>query len=81
MDSTIKRTTIRGLWGAACIIALAIQPFTASPAVAVTTLPVLWTAGGHSAGVDSAGNSARMASDARAILPSCLDRHMRVILP
>ena len=33
-------------------------------AVAATTLPVLWSAGGLSAGVDSVGQSARMASDA-----------------
>ena len=36
----------------------------AGPAVAATTLPVLWTAGGHSAGADSAGQSAHMAVDA-----------------
>ena len=64
MNSTMKHTKVRCLWGAACIITLAIQPFTASPAAAVTTVPVLWTAGGHSAGGDSAGQSARMASDA-----------------
>ena len=33
-------------------------------AVAATTLPVLWTAGGLSAGNDSAGNAARIAADA-----------------
>ena len=32
-------------------------------AVTVTTLPVLWSAGGLSAGVDSAGQSARMTTD------------------
>jgi len=63
MNSTMKRTTIRGLWGAAWIITLAMQPFAASPAVAVTTPPVLWTAGGHSAGNDSAGQAARVATD------------------
>ena len=64
MNSTMKRTTMPGLFWAACIISLAIQPFTASPAVAATTLPVLWTAGGLSAGIDSAGNAARMTTDA-----------------
>ena len=39
------------------------QLFTASPAVAATTLPVLWTAGGLSAGLDSAGNAGRIATD------------------
>ena len=37
---------------------------TASPAVGATTLPALWTAGGLSAGIDSAGQAARIASDA-----------------
>ena len=64
MNSTMKRITVRGLLLAACIISLAMQPFTASPAVAATTLPVLWTAGGLSAGLDSAGQAARIASDA-----------------
>ena len=64
MNSTLKRITVRGLLLAACIISLAMQPFTASPAVAATTLPVLWTAGGLSAGNDSAGQAARMATDA-----------------
>lgn len=35
-----------------------------SPYVAVTALPVLWTAGGLSAGTESAGQAARIASDA-----------------
>ena len=55
MNSTIKRITVRGLVLAACIISLAMQPFTASPAVAATTLPVLWTAGGLSAGTRQRG--------------------------
>ena len=36
----------------------------ASPAIGATTVPVLWTAGGLSAGTDSAGQAARIASDA-----------------
>lgn len=36
----------------------------ASPAVGATTIPVLWSAGGLSAGFDSAGQAARLASDA-----------------
>ena len=64
MKPTLKRITVRGLLLAACIIPLALQPFTASPAVAATTLPVLWTAGGLSAGTDSAGQAARIATDA-----------------
>ena len=48
-NSTVKRITMRGLLLVACIISLAIQPFTASPAFAATTLSVLWTAGGLSA--------------------------------
>jgi len=35
----------------------------ATPAVAATTLPVVWTAGGLSAGIDSAGQAARITSD------------------
>jgi len=38
--------------------------FTASPAAGATTVPTLWTAGGLSAGTDSAGQAARMAADA-----------------
>jgi len=59
-----ERITVRRLFWAACVTLLAIQPLTANPAAAVTTVPVLWTAGGLSAGADSAGQSARMASDA-----------------
>jgi hypothetical protein len=62
----LKRITVRGLLLAACIISLAIQTFTASlnVAAAAITLPVLWTAGGLSAGIDSAGQAARIATDA-----------------
>jgi hypothetical protein len=64
MNSAMKRVTVRGLLLAVCIITLAMQRFTASPAVAATSLPVLWTAGGLSAGNDSAGQAARIATDA-----------------
>ena len=64
MHSMMKRITVRGFIGATCITSLTIQPFTASPALAVPTPPLLWAVGGLSAGVDSAGNSARIASDA-----------------
>jgi PKD repeat protein len=37
---------------------------TATVVVAATTIPVLWTAGGLSAGTDSAGQAARIATDA-----------------
>jgi hypothetical protein len=66
MNSTLKHLSVHGLLLAACIISLAMQPFTASAGVATaatTTLPVLWTAGGLSAGLESAGNAARIASD------------------
>ncbi len=64
MTSTMKRVTLRGLSLVACIVALGMQAFTPSPAVAATTLPVLWTAGGLSAGIDSAGQAGRIAADA-----------------
>jgi len=63
-NSKLKRLTMRGLLLAAIIMSLVMQPFTASPAMAATTIPVLWTAGGLSAGSDSAGQAARMAVDA-----------------
>ena len=55
---------VRGLLLVACIISLAMQPLTASRVVVASTLPVLWTAGGLSAGNDSAGQAARIATDA-----------------
>ena len=64
MNPVLKRITLRGLLLAALMVSLVLQPFTASPAVAAITLPVLWTAGGLSAGNDSAGQAARMAVDA-----------------
>lgn len=64
MNSMLKRIMVRGLFVLAGIISLGMQPFTASPAIAATALPVLWTAGGHSAGADAAGQSAQMAVDA-----------------
>jgi len=64
VNSTMKRTTVRGIFRAACIISLAMQPLTASPAFAATTVPVLWTAGGVSISIDNAGQAAGMATDA-----------------
>ena len=80
MNSTLKRITVRGLLLAACIISLAMQPFTASPAVAATTLPVLWTAGGLSAGTRQRrpGRPDRRPMP-RATLPWCRDRPVGVI--
>ncbi|HEY0725302.1 MAG TPA: hypothetical protein VGD41_15155, partial [Pyrinomonadaceae bacterium] len=62
MNSMLKRTTVRGLF---CVanFSLAMQLSTASPALAVPTLPMLWSAGGLSAGSDSAGQSVRIAAD------------------
>ena len=45
-------------------VALMLLGVTAGSAGGATTLPVLWTAGGLSAGADAAGNSARLAIDA-----------------
>jgi hypothetical protein len=64
INSTLKRITVPGLLLAACIISLAMRSFTASPAFAATTLPVLWTAGGLDAGSTGAGQAARIATDA-----------------
>ena len=64
MNPVLKRITLRGLLLAALMVSLVLQPFTSSPAVAAITPPVLWTAGGLSAGNDSAGQAARMAVDA-----------------
>jgi hypothetical protein len=41
----MKHIMVRGLLVAACIISLAIQPFTASAAGGATQIPVLWTFG------------------------------------
>ena len=59
-----KLTVVRGLLLAACVISFAALLFAAGSAVAATTPPVLWTAGGLSAGNDSAGQAARLAVDA-----------------
>lgn len=66
MNSSLKRFTVRSLLLTAFILSLAVHPFTASPnvAAAAITLPVLWTAGGLSAGNDSAGQAARITTDA-----------------
>lgn len=63
MNSTLKRITVRVLLVAACMISPAMGVFAASPAVAATSLTVLWTAGGLDSGSTGAGNSARIASD------------------
>jgi len=61
--STGKRNTMSRLFLAGCSISLAMQLVLASPVVASTPLPVLWTGGGLSAGTDSAGQAARIATD------------------
>lgn len=64
MNPTLKRIPMRGLLSAACVISLAMQVFIASPAIAAAQIPVLWTAGGLSAGNDGVGQAARIATDA-----------------
>jgi PKD repeat protein len=64
MNLTLKRLPMRVLLSAIYIISLAMQVFIASPAIAAAQIPVLWTAGGLSAGNDSAGQAARIATDA-----------------
>ena len=59
-----KLTVMRVLLLTAYVISLAALLFAAGSAVAATTPPVLWTAGGLSAGNDSAGQAARIAVDA-----------------
>src|SRR3990170_4115558 len=56
----LQRRRFAGVIG----VVLILLGVTAGPAVGATTLPVLWTAGGLSAGYDSAGQAARIASDA-----------------
>jgi hypothetical protein len=41
MSSTMKRITVRGLWGAACIISLAMQPLAAPNAKGETKMDPL----------------------------------------
>jgi PKD repeat protein len=55
---------VRRLMLAAAPTALMLVAGMSSPVVAATILSVQWTAGGHSAGADSAGQSAHMAVDA-----------------
>ena len=52
MNSTLKHIRVRGILLAACVISLALQPFTASAAGGATQIPALWTAGGLSAGTE-----------------------------
>ncbi len=63
INSTMGNVIKRGILLIFCIIALAMQTITTNAAVPATTLPVLWTAGGLSAGNDSVGQAARMATD------------------
>ena len=63
MTSTMKRNTTRRLFLAGCSISLVMQFVMGSALVAATTLPVLWTGGGLSAGTDSAGQAGRIATD------------------
>ena len=63
ISRNLKRLAVSSL-AAILILALALQLFSAGPALAAPALPVLWTAGGLSAGTDSAGQAARIAVDA-----------------
>lgn len=63
MNSALKRIAVFSLVVAVSIITLAVQPFSAGTAAAATTLPVLWSAGGLSAGNTSAGQGTRIAAD------------------
>ena len=63
MNGFIKAIAVRNLFVVACISSLMMYVFIAVPAVGVPTVPVLWTAGGLSAGTDSAGQAARIATD------------------
>jgi hypothetical protein len=55
--TTLKRIGIQGLFWTLCVAVLTIQTY------AVPAVPVLWTAGGLSAGNESAGQAGRMAVD------------------
>jgi hypothetical protein len=63
LKPTHKRVSLHTLFSVACIVTLAIQALMAGPAFAAAALPMLWTAGGLSAGTDSAGQAARIAVD------------------
>ena len=63
MNRNIHRIASRGLFCAICSVAFAWTAFAGSAVFAVPTIPVLWTAGGLSAGTDSAGQAARVAVD------------------
>ena len=53
-----------GLTKLALVFALAVSPLLlAQPTAAVDTLPILWEAGGETAGNDGAGQAARVAVD------------------
>lgn len=61
--SSVGRILFRCLCFTSFLISLAIFALTVAPAWATTTAPILWTAGGLSAGTDGAGQAARIASD------------------
>ncbi len=61
INSILRCAPVQAIILVACII---FGPIPASIALAATTLPILWQAGGLSAGSESAGQAARMATDA-----------------
>ncbi|MCU0488807.1 MAG: PQQ-like beta-propeller repeat protein [Anaerolineales bacterium] len=61
--STLNYITLCGLFLGASILSLGALPFNTSAATTTITLPVLWSAGGLSAGNDGAGQAARIATD------------------
>ncbi|MBL0125020.1 MAG: hypothetical protein IPP88_20670 [Betaproteobacteria bacterium] len=63
MNAATKRLTMIGYIFAVSIVSLVIQGLSASTATAATTLPILWTAGGLSAGNTSVGNASGIAAD------------------
>ncbi|HJS28265.1 MAG TPA: PQQ-binding-like beta-propeller repeat protein [Anaerolineales bacterium] len=63
IHSTLTHISVSGALLAAFILTLAMLAITVLPVSATLQLPVLWTAGGLSAGCDSAGQAARIASD------------------
>jgi hypothetical protein len=62
-DLTLKDVSIHTLSLTTCIALLTLTSLLTTPALATATIPVLWTAGGLSAGNDSAGQAARIATD------------------
>lgn len=58
--SAVRWTSCAGSIG----LMLVLSGLTASPVIGAPSVPMLWTAGGLSAGTDSAGQAARIATDA-----------------